>query len=148
MDFLVRKFWWNPHKNENRLYTPVAWADLCKPFANGSLGLDHLNASMKLWWPSLLGGFCPTMTASVSQFFEPNTVWVTTGYMPHQLNQLPLLGEALKGLESYYHQVLASWQDQERIPQFGRNHGYRMHLPSDQDHNLQMIHINVSRLPS
>ena len=66
------------------------------------LGLDHLNASMKLWWPSLLGRFCPIVTTSVSQFFKPNTVWVTIGYMPHQPNQLPFLGKALKGFESYY----------------------------------------------
>lgn len=148
MDSLVRKFQWNPHKNGNRLYTPVAWADLCKPLANGGLRFRSFERFNEAWWPSLLGRFCPIVTTSVSQFFEPNTVWVTIGYMPHQPNQLPFLGKALKGFESYYLQVPTSWWDQGRIPQFGRNHGYWMHLHSNQDHDLQMIHINASRLPS
>jgi hypothetical protein len=68
MDFLVRKFWWNPHKNGNRLYTPVAWADLCKPLANGSLGFrsferfNEIMVAKLAWWIlSNRDSFCVTV---------------------------------------------------------------------------------------
>lgn len=49
------KSWKSPHKNGNRLYTPVACADLCKPLANGSLrfrSFERFNEAMvaKLAW--------------------------------------------------------------------------------------------------
>jgi hypothetical protein len=57
------------------------------------LGLDPLNASMKLCWPSLLGGYCLIATVSVSWFFERNIRSETIGYKPGLPDLPPFLGK-------------------------------------------------------
>ena len=56
LDAMVKKFWWNPKKEGSRLYTPMAWSDICKPLIDGGLGFrsfESFNETMiaKLaWW--------------------------------------------------------------------------------------------------
>ena len=68
MDSLIRKFWWNPNKSGNQLYTPVAWSDLCKPLSARGLwfrSFERFNEAMlaKLaWWVlSNRDSFCVTV---------------------------------------------------------------------------------------
>ena len=48
LDSMVRKFWWNPRKNGNRLYTPVAWSEFAYLFQREGWVLEPLKASTKL----------------------------------------------------------------------------------------------------
>ena len=56
LDGVIRKFWWNPRKEGNRSFTPLAWNELCKPLSAGGLGFrsfESFNETMiaKLaWW--------------------------------------------------------------------------------------------------
>uniref|UniRef100_A0A2N9GPX3 Reverse transcriptase zinc-binding domain-containing protein n=1 Tax=Fagus sylvatica TaxID=28930 RepID=A0A2N9GPX3_FAGSY len=56
LNAIVRKFWWNPKKEGNRFYTPVAWSNLCRPLSDGGLDFrpfESFNEAMiaKLaWW--------------------------------------------------------------------------------------------------
>ncbi len=56
LDAICRKFWWSPTNEGNKFYTPMAWANLCKPLCEGGLGFrlfESFNETMiaKLaWW--------------------------------------------------------------------------------------------------
>lgn len=56
MDSMVRKFWWNPNKSGNKIYTLVAWTELRKPLSDEGLGFrsfERFNEAIvaKLaWW--------------------------------------------------------------------------------------------------
>ncbi len=56
MDAMIQKFWWNPRAKSNRVFTPLAWKNLCRPLSEGGLGFksfESFNEAMitKLaWW--------------------------------------------------------------------------------------------------
>jgi hypothetical protein len=82
LDSIVRKFWWNPHKNGNRLCTPVAWLELCKPLLEGVLGFrtfESFNEAMiaKLaWWVlSNRDSFCVTVLRAK---YKVGNKWLNT----------------------------------------------------------------------
>jgi hypothetical protein len=53
---MVRKFWWNPSKDGNRFFTPLAWTSLCKPICDGGLGFRFFQTANEAfiaklaWW--------------------------------------------------------------------------------------------------
>ena len=82
LDSIVRKFWWTPHKNGNRLYTLVAWLELCKPLLEGMLGFrtfESFNEAMiaKLaWWVlSNRDSFCVTVLRAK---YKVGNKWLNT----------------------------------------------------------------------
>uniref|UniRef100_A0A2N9FSP0 CCHC-type domain-containing protein n=1 Tax=Fagus sylvatica TaxID=28930 RepID=A0A2N9FSP0_FAGSY len=65
LDAMVRKFWWNPKKDDNKLYTPLAWIKLCRPLSDGGLGFkpfqsfnEALIAKLAWWVLSNRDSFC------------------------------------------------------------------------------------------
>ncbi len=53
---MVRKFWWNPFKDGNRFFTPLAWTSLCKPLCDGGLSFRSFQTANEAfiaklaWW--------------------------------------------------------------------------------------------------
>ena len=56
LDAVVRKFWWNPSKDGNSFFTPLAWTSLCKPLCDGGLGFHSFQTANEVfivklaWW--------------------------------------------------------------------------------------------------